>query len=148
MDNVCVVWPSYGPDSACLEQSVLSVLRLGIPADKCYVMERDEDPVSPEVSFPLLDKGVNFIPTEFHRQLRKVDIKYLLQGILESMDDAGVDYAIQLDSDTILCSLEFLERSKDSEMLAAGWTWPGQGLAGCGYLIQRYAVETLSLIHI
>ena len=141
--NCSFVWMSYGPDSPCLLESVLQVLSLGVNPSLCAVAETRGKEIGPEVHAILEAKGVTFRTSDFHRSNSYESTQDLFHQVALQGELAGTDYVFQLDSDTMLTGLSYIKNAIAEDAVAMGWTWPGQRLAGCAWLIKTQACRDL-----
>lgn len=143
MKKPCFLWTSYTPDSECLLESVKQVLSLGVDPELCVVAETIGAPLKGSVRALLSASGVKFVPSDYRRKETYEGNLALMTMVRDHGRRSNCSHVFILDSDTLLLNLAEIEAAVDRNDVAMGWTWVGQPMAGCGWLVRTGAADTV-----
>lgn len=128
-------WMTFRQDGGCCVQSVRSVLGLGADPAACHVFEQVGAELLPAERGRLREMGVVIASGRYTRRDLYSDYIGRMRAILAS----GGEWIYNVDSDTVINSLEPVRGVMETDAVAAAACWPGVPFSGCSSLFRASA---------
>ncbi len=142
-EQLTFVWQSFGPDSRCLEQSVLSVQAVA-PGARIVVASDEADPVSDAVRRAL--EGVEWFDTTWDRNGNGNGLEHLQRQLQFFRHVSPAGPVVKIDSDVVLQDARWLAKEDWTALRAVATTQPAWWFQGGCYGLSPEAVRNIEAV--
>jgi hypothetical protein len=137
--NLHFVWVTHRFDGGCLIQSVRAILALGVDPSMCWVGQQKGRDLEDKHVEILRAWGVKIFASGYRRTESYADHVSRIRAIIHP----GSGWIYNIDSDTIITSLEPALAVMGSDAVAAAATWGTVPFAGCACLMRYEAAKAV-----